>query len=319
MRENDRGLPALAGRQSRGARRRRSWASPGWPATARRSWKRRSPGCAGRPPASIHHLRTGHAGQRHRAAALPASRTFPRIATAWACSRTSPSPRTWCCSASASRRSRAAAGWTATRSPRNARDSVADYDVRTPSVETLAGNLSGGNAQKMVLARELARKPEGAAGGSADTRPGCERDRVRPSQADRAARCGAGGASDFHRAGRDPRAQRPDRRHVRGPDRGRGATAAGVDVNEIGLMMAGAARHQRGAANQLAPASDGGARRRRMTVVNLEQAPARACSAASGWMITSARPLAGVVAGLLHRRAADSPRRRRTRSRPTPS
>jgi general nucleoside transport system ATP-binding protein len=37
---------------------------------------------------------------------------------------------------------------------------VADYDVRTPSVETLAGKLSGGNAQKVVLARELARKPK---------------------------------------------------------------------------------------------------------------------------------------------------------------
>ncbi len=36
---------------------------------------------------------------------------------------------------------------------------VREFDVRTPSVETLAGKLSGGNAQKMILARELARNP----------------------------------------------------------------------------------------------------------------------------------------------------------------
>jgi general nucleoside transport system ATP-binding protein len=41
----------------------------------------------------------------------------------------------------------------------NAAKLVADYDVRTPSVETPAGSLSGGNAQKMVLARELGRRP----------------------------------------------------------------------------------------------------------------------------------------------------------------
>jgi general nucleoside transport system ATP-binding protein len=42
---------------------------------------------------------------------------------------------------------------------RNAEEQVAAYDVRAPSVETLAGKLSGGNAQKMVLARELTRNP----------------------------------------------------------------------------------------------------------------------------------------------------------------
>ena len=34
---------------------------------------------------------------------------------------------------------------------------VKQYDVRTPSVHTLAGNLSGGNQQKMVVAREFSR------------------------------------------------------------------------------------------------------------------------------------------------------------------
>lgn len=35
---------------------------------------------------------------------------------------------------------------------------VRDFDIRTPSVTTLAGSLSGGNQQKMVVARELGRE-----------------------------------------------------------------------------------------------------------------------------------------------------------------
>jgi len=38
-----------------------------------------------------------------------------------------------------------------------ARDKVAEFDVRTPGIETKAGRLSGGNQQKVVLARELSR------------------------------------------------------------------------------------------------------------------------------------------------------------------
>ncbi len=34
---------------------------------------------------------------------------------------------------------------------------VADYDVRTPSIDTFAGSLSGGNQQKVVVAREFSR------------------------------------------------------------------------------------------------------------------------------------------------------------------
>jgi simple sugar transport system ATP-binding protein len=37
------------------------------------------------------------------------------------------------------------------------RDLVAQYDVRTPSVYTPAGSLSGGNKQKVIIARELSR------------------------------------------------------------------------------------------------------------------------------------------------------------------
>ncbi len=41
-----------------------------------------------------------------------------------------------------------------------ARSLVNQYDIRTPSVEAAVGSLSGGNQQKVVLARELGFEPE---------------------------------------------------------------------------------------------------------------------------------------------------------------
>ncbi len=43
---------------------------------------------------------------------------------------------------------------------RHARELVQRYLIRTPSVSTRCGSLSGGNAQKVVVARELARQPQ---------------------------------------------------------------------------------------------------------------------------------------------------------------
>jgi len=39
----------------------------------------------------------------------------------------------------------------------NARQLVSQYDIRTPSIETHVGSLSGGNQQKVIVARELSR------------------------------------------------------------------------------------------------------------------------------------------------------------------
>ncbi len=41
-----------------------------------------------------------------------------------------------------------------------ARKRIDDYDVRTPSEKVIASNLSGGNQQKLVVAREIGRDPE---------------------------------------------------------------------------------------------------------------------------------------------------------------
>ncbi len=40
----------------------------------------------------------------------------------------------------------------------NANAVIGEYDIRTESIRKLAGQLSGGNAQKLVLARELSRE-----------------------------------------------------------------------------------------------------------------------------------------------------------------
>lgn len=41
-----------------------------------------------------------------------------------------------------------------------ARRRIEDYDIRTPSEDVHAGNLSGGNQQKVVVAREIGRNPD---------------------------------------------------------------------------------------------------------------------------------------------------------------
>ena len=41
----------------------------------------------------------------------------------------------------------------------NSDNLIAKFQVKTPSHETLAKNLSGGNIQKVVIARELSRRP----------------------------------------------------------------------------------------------------------------------------------------------------------------
>jgi ABC-type uncharacterized transport system ATPase subunit len=52
-------------------------------------------------------------------------------------------------------------GWLDWRAiARFAQQLVLQFTVKTPSIQTRAGKLSGGNAQKLVLGRELARQPQ---------------------------------------------------------------------------------------------------------------------------------------------------------------
>ena len=87
----------------------------------------------------------------------PGSATSRRTARTTASSARSRSPRTWSSTCSARRRS--ATGWPCgpTRSPSNAQARVEEFDIRTQGIELPVSSLSGGNQQKVVLARELSR------------------------------------------------------------------------------------------------------------------------------------------------------------------
>ena len=105
---------------------------------------------------------------------------------------------------------------TGTRSQSTAKRLVEAFDVRTPSVSADAGRPLGrepaeGHRGARVLATDQAadRRP-------ADARPGRRLDRVHPPADHRAARPGRRGAAGLDRAGRGPRAGRPDRRDVPG-------------------------------------------------------------------------------------------------------
>ena len=101
--------------------------------------------------------------------------------------------------------------------------------------------FSGGNQQKIVLARELDREPGSAPGRPAHARRRHRRDRVHPSAAGGAARRRQGGAARVGRARRDPRPRRPHPGDARRPHRRRGAAATRRPSARLGLMMAGVA------------------------------------------------------------------------------
>ena len=98
---------------------------------------------------------------------------------------------------------------------------VRQLGIKTASLETRVGNLSGGNQQKVALARWLAANPALLDPRRADPggrRRGQGRD---PSAHERAGRTRAGHLDDLVRVARDPRHERPDRRDARRHDRRR--------------------------------------------------------------------------------------------------
>ena len=74
--------------------------------------------------------------------------------------------------------------------------------------------LSGGNQQKVVVAREFARDLQAARARPADPRPRRRQHRVHPPPGRRQARRGDGRPAGLRRARRGPRAVRPDRGHL---------------------------------------------------------------------------------------------------------
>ncbi len=103
----------------------------------------------------------------------------------------------------------------------NAERRIEEFDIRTESPATPVSSLSGGNQQKVVVAREFSRAAQGARGLAADPRRRRRVDRVHPQADHLGARQRHRRHHRVHRAGGDLRVVRPDRRHVRRQDRGR--------------------------------------------------------------------------------------------------
>ena len=94
-----------------------------------------------------------------RARRRPAWPTCRKSACATAPSGTSPCRRTSSCTITPRRSSPTASSWTSRRWPDHAGKLVKQFAVKTASLDTPIKNLSGGNIQKVILARELSRNP----------------------------------------------------------------------------------------------------------------------------------------------------------------
>ena len=98
---------------------------------------------------------------------------------------------------------------------------IAEYDIRAPSPQVRAGTLSGGNQQKVVVAREFSRDLSRPRARPAHARTGRRQRRVHPRARHRQARPGRRGPPRVGGARRGHGALRPHRCHVRGSHRGR--------------------------------------------------------------------------------------------------
>ena len=157
----------------------------------------------------------------------PGSATCPRSGCATASSRSSASPRTcssWRTGTPAYSRLRlppqsAPSGTTA-------RSSSTAFDVRTPSLDTPARNLSGGNIQKLIMARELSGSPRVLLVAQPTRGIDVGAARYIHERLVAAARQRHGGAHHLRGPRRGDDDLRPHPRHVRGQDHRRRRTPA---------------------------------------------------------------------------------------------
>ena len=123
-----------------------------------------------------------------------------------------------------------------------------------PGSTSRSSHLSGGNQQKVIIARELSGDVEGAARRAADAWPRRRFDRVHPSSASSRCATGHGGAARVGRARRDLHALRPHRRAVPRRAGRRVRPRRRPRAIAVGLLMAsGRATCRSGAARMTEP------------------------------------------------------------------
>ena len=216
-------------RHARGAARARSWASPAWTATASASWPRRSQASGRSRPATSASSASRSRASRSRSARSSGLRyvTDDRLDEGTVGADVGGDEHR-------AQADRQAAVLGARPHPQRrdpcekARELIARFDIRTPGPETRVGALSGGNIQKVVLARELSFDPKVVV----YSKPTYGLDVKTTRSVRQTIREQAGRGRDFdrhlHRSRRAARPLRPDRRPVARARRGRRRERAGA-------------------------------------------------------------------------------------------
>ena len=118
-------------------------------------------------------------------------------------------------------------------------DRIREFDIRGATPALPVGWLSGGNMQKVVIARELERRPQAAGRGAADARARHRRGRIRARPPPRSGRPGLCDPADLVRTVRDAWRSRTGSASCTAAGCSTSSTATEADEATVGFLMNG--------------------------------------------------------------------------------